>query len=275
MLIGADGAGSHLRAQLLPQAQRVETGILAISGKLRLTQATRAATPPAFFRGPTLVLGPRGCFLFGSAVEYESIAHPEGTRPEAGKAAVADPDDGTYDREEYVMWGFSAGREKFGIPENNTALADDVLKDAVEKLMAEWHPALRRLVQMAEASTLTSFRVKTSVPIPPWKTRNVTLLGDALHNMTPFRGIGANTALRDAAALRRAFASVERGEIELIPALAGYEREMIDYGFRAVRTSLREMKRVHSEGFLARAATKVLLRAVDLVPALKSAFHGG
>src|SRR5262245_8273871 len=116
-----------------------------------------------------------------------------------------------------------------------TALTDDSLKDAVEKLMDGWHPALPRLVQMSEASTLTAFRVKTSVPIPPWETRNVTLLGDALHNMTPYRGIGANTALRDAAELRRTLASVDRGEIELIPALAAYECEMINYGFRAVR----------------------------------------
>lgn len=215
-----------------------------------------------------LVLGPRGCLLFGSADEYECIAHQEGTLPEDGNAALADPDDGTYDRGEYVMWGFSAEREKFCIPENINALAGGVLKDAVERLTDEWHPALRRLVQMAEASTLTPFGVKTSVPIPPWKTRNVTLLGDALHNMTRFRGIGANSALRDAAGLRRALVSVERGEIELIPALAAYEGAMIDYGFRAVRKSLREMKRLHSEGFLARAATKILLCVVDLVPPL-------
>jgi 2-polyprenyl-6-methoxyphenol hydroxylase-like FAD-dependent oxidoreductase len=212
--------------------------------------------------------------LFGSAVEYESIDHQEWTRRESGKPALDDHDNGVYDREEYVMWGFSARREKFDLPENITALTGDVLKGAVEKLMDGWRPALRRLVQMAEASTLTPFRVKTSVPIPPWKTRNVTLLGDALHNMTPYRGIGANTALRDAAALRRTLASVERGEVDLIPALAAYEREMIDYGFRAVRRSLREMQRVHSEGFLARVATKIMLRAVDLVPPLQAAFHG-
>ena len=80
--------------------------------------------------------------------------------------------------------------------------------------------------------------------------------------------------MRDAAALRLALASVERREIEIIPALAAYERGMIDYGFRAVRKSLREMRSLHSEGFLARAATKDLFRAVDLVPPLKSAFHG-
>lgn len=51
-------------------------------------------------------------------------------------------------------------------------------------------------------------------------TRNVTLLGDALHNMTPFRGMGANMALRDAAALRRALVNVARGEALLLGALA-------------------------------------------------------
>src|SRR5262249_8122794 len=127
VLIGADGAGSHLRLQLLPQAQRIETGILAISGKIGLTQCTRAATPEAVFRGSTLVLGPRGCFLFGSAVEYEGIAAQERTRPDGTMEGLDDRDGGLYDREEYVMWGFSAPREKFGIPENITALGDDIL----------------------------------------------------------------------------------------------------------------------------------------------------
>jgi 2-polyprenyl-6-methoxyphenol hydroxylase-like FAD-dependent oxidoreductase len=94
--------------------------------------------------------------------------------------------------------------------------------------------------------------VKTSVPVPPWQTRNVTLLGDALHNMTPFRGVGANTALRDAAALRRALAAVNASEKELLPALAAYERDMIDYGFAAVRTSRADMERFHAEGALSR-----------------------
>jgi len=34
----------------------------------------------------------------------------------------------------------------------------------------------------------------------------------------------------------------------LLDVLAGYEREMIEYGFRAVRLSLENMGRVHSEG---------------------------
>jgi 2-polyprenyl-6-methoxyphenol hydroxylase-like FAD-dependent oxidoreductase len=40
-----------------------------------------------------------------------------------------------------------------------------------------------------------------------------TLLGDALHNMTPYRGIGANTALRDAESLRDALRDVSRRQL--------------------------------------------------------------
>ena len=138
--------------------------------------------------------------------------------------------------------------------------------------MQGWDPALREIVQ--QTSELSLFPVKTSVPIPPWETRNVTLLGDALHNMTPFRGMGANMALRGAAALRRALVKVAQGEALLLEALGNYEREMIEHGFRAVRLSLENMQRVHSEG-LRKALAKFALRLMNVVPALKERFRSG
>jgi len=122
-----------------------------------------------------------------------------------------------------------------------------------------------------DVSTVTAFAVKTSVPIKPWVTQKVTLLGDALHNMTPFRGIGANTALRDAAALRHALVAVARGQVGLIHALAAYEVDMIGYGFAAVQRSLKDMERFHAKGLLARIAAKSLFRVIDHVPPLKAA----
>jgi 2-polyprenyl-6-methoxyphenol hydroxylase-like FAD-dependent oxidoreductase len=200
--------------------------------------------------------------LFGSAIEYR----------EPTDSALRNhlP----YDSEEYVMWGFSARREKFALPGNFETLNGGALKAAVLAQMNDWHPALRHMINSAEVSTVTAFPVKTSVPIPPWRTGRVTLLGDALHNMTPFRGIGANTALRDAAALHRALVAVSRGEANLIQSLALYEQEMIDYGFQAVRTSLKEMERFHSESLLARTFTKTVFRVADKVPPLKAAFLG-
>jgi 2-polyprenyl-6-methoxyphenol hydroxylase-like FAD-dependent oxidoreductase len=95
VLIGADGASSHLRGQLLPHAARVETGIMAVSGKRALNDDVRRVTPPAILRGPTLILGPGGCFLFGSAVEY-------GDADDKGDTGAGVQQD----REEYVMWAF-------------------------------------------------------------------------------------------------------------------------------------------------------------------------
>jgi 2-polyprenyl-6-methoxyphenol hydroxylase-like FAD-dependent oxidoreductase len=90
--------------------------------------------------------------------------------------------------------------------------------------------------------------------------------------MTPFRGMGANAALRDAAALRRALARVVRGESPLLDSLAAYERQMIEYGFRAVRMSLDNMRLVHSEG-IARQFSKLVFRLMDFVPPLKERFR--
>ena len=86
VLVGADGAGSHLRAQLLLHARRLETGILAITGKFHLDDDARQATPPEIFSGPTLILGPKGCFLFASAVEYGERAYKVSTHHNEGKA---------------------------------------------------------------------------------------------------------------------------------------------------------------------------------------------
>jgi len=183
-------------------------------------------------------------------------------------------DAAAHEREEYVMWGFSARRSKYSRT-NLEELGPADLKDAVLALMQGWDGALRHLIETAEPATVSTFAVKTSVPVPPWPTRNVTLLGDALHNMTPFRGIGANVALRDAAALRRALVAVAGGEQDLLPALAAYEHDMIDYGFAAVRTSLADMERFHSEGALARLMTKAVFRTVNLVAPLRAVFLGG
>src|SRR5262249_42879614 len=127
-----------------------------------LNKEARLLTPGPFFRGPTLTLGPKGCFLFGSAVDYG-----EGFRSKQEDLTAHNQP--LYDREEYVMWGFSAHRETFALPEK-LELPGETLKEAVVALMKNWHPTLVRLIQRAEAPTVTAFAVKTSVALPPWQT---------------------------------------------------------------------------------------------------------
>jgi 2-polyprenyl-6-methoxyphenol hydroxylase-like FAD-dependent oxidoreductase len=81
--------------------------------------------------------------------------------------------------------------------------------------------------------------------------------------------------LRDAAALRRALVATAHGEADLIPALAAYEREMVDYGFRAVRRSLEDMRRFHAQSGLARMFTKAVFRTIDFIPPLQGVFLEG
>jgi 2-polyprenyl-6-methoxyphenol hydroxylase-like FAD-dependent oxidoreductase len=283
VLVGADGASSPVRGQLLPRAQRVDTGIVAISGKLALNGDRRKAVPAPILRGPTLILAPKGRFMFANAVEYEASSPngaPNGSasRPSPGEGIKTletehSADALAHSRDEYVMWGFSARRAAFG-PVDLETLSRDELRAKAAAMMADWDPALRGIVERSDASTFVSFSVKTSTPVSPWPTRNVTLLGDALHNMTPFRGVGANTALRDAAALRAALVAAARSEQDLLPALAAYERDMIDYGFKAVGVSLGMMHRVHEESQIGRAMAKLVFRTVDHIKPLQPMFMG-
>lgn len=256
ILVGADGASSHIRAQLLPQARRLNTGIVVVSGKFSLDDTARRETPPAVFKGPTLIMGPRGCFLFASAVEYP---------PDALH---------TYDRDEYVMWGFSAHRALLAPQLDVAELSGNQIKALALAQMKEWHPALRRLVDRADTATMTVFEAKSAEPVAPWKTGAVTLLGDALHNMTPFRGMGANMALRDATALRDALVSIAEGQQDRTAALAAYEREMIEQGFAAVDASATEMRRLHARSLLNRVVSRLTYRTVDTVKPLQKLFRG-
>jgi len=66
------------------------------------------------------------------------------------------------------------------------------------------------LFRLADPASCVPLNIRTSVPIPAWPTTTVTLLGDAIHTMTPGRGVGANTALRDAARRRAALPRSDR-----------------------------------------------------------------
>jgi 2-polyprenyl-6-methoxyphenol hydroxylase-like FAD-dependent oxidoreductase len=254
VLIGADGANSRVRRQLLPHAMRIDTGVVAVAGKYPLTPERVARLPRALATVANVVIpsGPGSLFT--------AVWHPDRAT-------------GSVDRVDYVLWGFSDAADRF--PADVTGLDGPALQRLVLDRLSGWSPGFRELVAGAEPGTVNAFPVKSAAPVDPWPTGPVTLLGDAIHNMTPMAGIGANTALRDADLLRRALIRVRDDSAGLIPAIAGYEREMLDYGFAAVRRSLRNARQAAHSTRFSRALFRAGLRLVAAVPPLRRAMARG
>jgi 2-polyprenyl-6-methoxyphenol hydroxylase-like FAD-dependent oxidoreductase len=112
-------------------------------------------------------------------------------------------------------------------------------------------------------------RLRSSEPVVAWPTTRVTLLGDAIHSMTPYRGIGANIALKDAALLCSKVAAADSGQQPLLAAIAEYESAMREYGFAAVAASLKSMQQATGEKHFAFGLAKTAMRVVNAVPLLR------
>jgi 2-polyprenyl-6-methoxyphenol hydroxylase-like FAD-dependent oxidoreductase len=87
--------------------------------------------------------------------------------------------------------------------------------------------------------------------------------------MTPFRGIGANIALKDAVRLRDALVASVSGARSLIDSIRAYETEMRRYGFAAVKNSLAAMEQTVGENEFARTFARIGFRMIDRLPPLK------
>jgi salicylate hydroxylase len=263
LLVAADGGGSRIRRQFLPQAERIDTGVVAIAGKVFLDDAVREKLPPLLLDGASVVSAKGGVGLFMALQELGgNFAGDIGGNDESAAAGIH------FDNtRSYLMWALSARRERFGIDEETCD--SESLRAIALRTMAGWNEGFRDLVRLASPSTVSTITIRTSVPIAPWQTGRVTLLGDAIHSMTPYRGIGANVALKDAAQLRDALVAARSGKRNLIEAINAYEADMIRYGFAAVETSRRAMEQTLSASAVRRALSRLVFRTIENLPPVK------
>ncbi len=274
LLVAADGSNSRVRRQYLPHAQLEDSGMLSLGGKLPLTPDTRALLPPKVFEGMSMVWAPRGYGLVIHVLEFK-FDH-ERVKPGVGgndaELLARWPGLRFDNTRDYIGWGFWAARRHF--PRDPLTLhGEDLVRLALD-MTRGWHPHLRRLLELTDPTTVFPINVRTSVPLAPWPASPVTLLGDAIHTMTPGRGVGANTALRDAALLCRMLTSVRDQALPLRQAVAEYEAEMRRYGFQAVRQSREQMNGASPMnrpvvGRLMLGAMRTGLRLVNATPPLK------
>ena len=220
LLVGADGTKSKVRKQLLPEAKLEDTGIRAIGGKIPITPTTRSLLPPHVFEGITMLFATGGYFVILHVMEFkwgEDGALKPGVKVRDEAAIKAWPGllyDNTRD---YIMWGISTSRSIIAAAAGGKPfeqLRREELLPLVQSITSSWHPNLRQLIDSTDPSTVFPISIKTSMPMAPWEPSVVTCLGDAIHTMTPGKGIGANTALRDALVLIRGLQQMLYGEGE-------------------------------------------------------------
>jgi 2-polyprenyl-6-methoxyphenol hydroxylase-like FAD-dependent oxidoreductase len=265
VLVGADGTSSTVRKQRLPEARLEDTGIVSLGGKIPMTAEAKALLSDKMFKGMSLIMAPMGFGAIVHSLEFVNIRSGSGF-------AARWPDFVEALDEDSIGWGIWGARQNF--PRDPTGLSGEQLQELGLEITRDWHPHLRALIRMTEPSTIHAIKMRTSVPLTPWTSSNVTLLGDAVHTMTPGRGAGANTALRDAALLGRMLVEADQGQKPLLEAIHAYEVEMLRYSTEAVQESKKQMDAsdlAHRPivGRLQLAATRGAMRTINAIPALK------
>jgi 2-polyprenyl-6-methoxyphenol hydroxylase-like FAD-dependent oxidoreductase len=271
LLVGADGARSRVRRQLLPHARRIDTPAIGVGGKLPLTSQTQGWLPDRITATKNMVMPPRD-FLFTAVFRRrEQPADVAARLRDRLAAAGLDTDQLLRDAadNDYIMWAFVAHRRSY--PSGTDGLRGKALREVVEQRMARWHPVLRRLVAESDPDTIEQFDFAAAAPVKAWPDRSVTLLGDAIHYMPPVGGMGGNTALQDAQRLCTALATAASGAEPLATALRDYQAEMLDRGFKTVRGVRLYTRMAISRSRLLRTTARAFFRLCGAVGPLRRA----
>jgi 2-polyprenyl-6-methoxyphenol hydroxylase-like FAD-dependent oxidoreductase len=271
LLVGADGANSRMRRQYLPHAGHTETGLVAIGGKAALSDVDAGLLPPEAMAGMSMLFDRRGQMgvVHSMRLPWKDGAPRTGIGADDAALITAWPGLRYDNTTDYLSWGLSTSRSLAPVDVLDRTGKD--LHDVALELTADWDPRWHALVTASDPSAALALSIRTSDPVPPWRPSTVTLLGDAIHTMTPGRGAGANTALRDARELRDRLVQARDGHLSVTEAVGSYEELMRRYSALAVRESLEFMNdngtaRRPVVGPLSVFAQRTAMRLLNRVP---------
>lgn len=227
LLVGADGLRSKVRKQYLPDYSLIDTDCRLIYGKTLLTPELEEKFTADAMKYMTLITDKsRGTnlVLFLEPIRFNNDPADESQ----GKLASV---------KDYVYWVLGSRQSTFSL--SDTELFSLSNKDAAQlslKLTENWAPTVRSLLELQDTNQTSRLPIYSTTPaaiVSGWApSAHVTLLGDAIHVMSPTGGVGANTALRDAANLCQVV--IEGVSVESI---GRYEEQMREYAKKAVEMS--------------------------------------
>jgi 2-polyprenyl-6-methoxyphenol hydroxylase-like FAD-dependent oxidoreductase len=153
-----------------------------------------------------------------------------------------------------VMWQLSFPISKSEAKSLSTQGAQTLKEEAIKR--TKWHSPIPEMVEATETNLITGYPAYDRELLKAELLENaksVTLLGDAAHPMSPFKGQGANQALLDALSLARVIykncdKSAGWKEIGLkLSVLNEFENEMIKRSGKKVVESAEAADFLHSE----------------------------
>ncbi|MBM3092695.1 FAD-dependent monooxygenase [Ensifer sp. T173] len=244
LLVGADGAGSAVRRQLLPDLKSIDTGVRRLAGKISLEAAAHHDISPLLTEFNTNIRPSdgRGLMITSHRVDPAAYARHDFIGAE-------DPDHRNIpgfhfnNTTSYTWWNTAYDTDELGPDELLETLDGAGLLQALLQRIGHWDERILKLIRHSDPSTVAFLKVKSSTPGAKWQPGPVTLLGDAIHAMTYFRALGGNTALYDTGLLVRELVAARRHDKPLIAAVHDYENAMREHGYEAVRSSLSAMQR--------------------------------
>ena len=213
VIVGADGIGSAVRRQYLPEVQVIDTGMRMLMGATPLQAIADSGLPELIGHNATSVHH-NGTMLMALGIlrfTQQPIAARDQWLPALQSPAVTDAED-------YVMWALPTAQERMG-----EAASPPEIAAVARELVADTHPTLRLVLEHAWPDVAVPLRIGVIPPMQAWPASPVTVIGDSIH-VAP--GFGGNLAMQDAHRLRDALVRVDRGEQDLLAAISSYEDAM-------------------------------------------------
>ncbi|KAI1410366.1 FAD/NAD(P)-binding domain-containing protein [Hypoxylon sp. FL1857] len=225
LLVGADGVKSRIRKQLQPDRRLLDVERWVTWGRAPLTEELRKTVPQDLLSW---------CMYIDQEANVQLIVEPmtwsKCVRKET-KTRLPDFDD-------YIYWVVCTAPFQYS---DNLPKTATEKKQFLDKASETWHPALRYLLDSAVYDLSTCIPVLSSKPdieirlVSQNARGRVTLIGDAVHSMSPMGGVGGDTAIRNAADLARTVAGgITKGSIaEFEGRMETLAREKIEHSFRS------------------------------------------
>ncbi|CAF1047136.1 unnamed protein product [Rotaria sp. Silwood1] len=210
LLVGCDGSKSVVRAQLVPNLCRQDTGVVLVAGTLEPNEQL-GQIRQLIENSLVQVLGDQSHALFLISVG------------------------------QFWFWSLSWATEC-------TIESSLSLEEILDKVRTNFtNEEIVRLMELSLSSArLTPLRLYSSplLKVNPFPNNpRVTLIGDAAHLMTIQRGMGANTTFADALDLTDV---IHRGSTQSL--LGNYEEKMFQRGFQAVQDSFNSTRMIRLSG---------------------------